>query len=730
MSDNRGFTRRLFLQVSAAAAGAFSFGFNLGPGLDPASVELGVIMDPMLGGPIEPEPESAMCKGRLYGHAYHIVEDLLEQLAAADRKPAAVVIAGEVGKEPVNCFVPSGSEYKGSLEEKMRELGLRLGAREPVAAGLLAETVGGARLLVIERPGSGSVGDSPPIAALGAELVRHKNKPAVIFSPGPLLGKDPGPLGRAERGRLISLIAANPNVAAVICGGALENRAGFIPGGRALCLHVPSPAAFPCGCRTFSLNVDASGSAGIESRFVQTRHLVALEEGFMKEPNKDKALARLGRREDRSIMVAPGHGGIETIRSAPDPSSPPAAASGDSVTLAMLSDTHICLNKFLSEHDSDEYKLIGHYSEEGSKAILEDILGQLSEGRHRLEFFDEYFDRDPDDARHYLEAAPDAVLVTGDLTENGWFEESERFRSMLESLPPRLREKTMVMPGNHDMYNDFSPDGERSDKSVVSGFYDGFGPRNGSTDFVVPLCDWATLISLDTSIPSETPLGVRQDQIDWLEDRLFELKDQAVLISSHHPIYALTLIPPLMNAYLRARAHFTPKRAANRMALQELFARHDNVKLIISGHYHGVNVDRFKKIEKRGGLADDGYTTHIQIPCTVEYPCGYRLLRLSREGNKARIEYHTAFTRLAGLREGSRQAPIFKILGTETRVPPRWQGTMARLGAKDNAFGDLAKLDPYNLLDLNVRGFKDGSAMAGKGKGGKPNINGSIEFTI
>jgi hypothetical protein len=39
-------------------------------------------------------------------------------------------------------------------------------------------------------------------------------------------------------------------------------------------------------------------------------------------------------------------------------------------------------------------------------------------------------------------------------------------------------------------------------------------------------------------------------------------------------------------------------------------------------------------------------------------------------------------------------------------------------------------LDPYDLIDLNVRGFKDGTARAGKGNTGKPNINGKIEVTI
>jgi hypothetical protein len=189
-------------------------------------------------------------------------------------------------------------------------------------------------------------------------------------------------------------------------------------------------------------------------------------------------------------------------------------------------------------------------------------------------------------------------------------------------------------------------------------------------------------------------------------------------------------VPPAMNAYLHSSSHFTYKRSAARLQLHDIFARHNNVKMAISGHYHGVEVDQYKKLKAAGNAADDAFTTHVQVPCTVEYPCGYRLFKLSRSGGRATIEYISAYTRKSALRDESREAPIFKYMGTKVRVPHNYQGTLERLREQDTILGHAAMLDPYDLIDLNVRGFKDGTARAGKGNTGKPNINGKIEVTI
>jgi hypothetical protein len=185
-----------------------------------------------------------------------------------------------------------------------------------------------------------------------------------------------------------------------------------------------------------------------------------------------------------------------------------------------------------------------------------------------------------------------------------------------------------------------------------------------------------------------------------------------------------------MYGYLRMRSHFTPPRSAAREQLHRLFSRHNNVKMVICGHYHGVTVDQFRKAEPAGSYPDDGFTTNFQAPCTIEYPNGYRLLKINRTGGSGTIGYITAFTRRSDLRSESSQAPLFKILGTKARPPRKYEGSLERLGKQENIMGMAAALNAYDAFDLNVRGFKDGTANFGRGNTGKPNINGRIEFTI
>jgi len=376
-------------------------------------------------------------------------------------------------------------------------------------------------------------------------------------------------------------------------------------------------------------------------------------------------------------------------------------------------------------------ELIGHYGEQGSQALFTDVLDQISQGRHRVEFFDETFARDEEAEANYLRLPVDALLLTGDLAEHGRRAEAEEFLARIGRLPAGLREKTLVTVGNHDLFRgDFAEDGSASSLQPITEFYRSYGCANGRAYYAQPLSEWLTLIVLDSTIPTFNGLGLMQEQMDWLADQLEGLRDQVVVVASHHPIWPISLVPPLMEAYLRHRSHFTPPLSAARVQLQNLFARYPSVKLAISGHYHGVCVDQYRKTRPAGTATDDAFTTHIQVPCTVEYPCGYTLFKISRADGQGRIEHVTAYSRLAALRRKSSQALMYESTGPKLKVPRHYQGSLERLSKQDNIFGLWASLNPKNLMNINLRGFKDGTAHGGRGNTGKPNLKGQIEFSL
>ncbi|MFO8057654.1 MAG: metallophosphoesterase, partial [bacterium] len=489
-----------------------------------------------------------------------------------------------------------------------------------------------------------------------------------------------------------------------------------------------SPSAYPCGCRR--LELEARGNkVEVRSRFIQTRLLHLAEKSFY-FARPQEVSETLGARPDRSFVASSGGPEIREKKWEMYPAPAPFWKSADSLNLAVLADTHLCLDKYFGKETHEDYHLIGHFAEEGSKALYRDVLGQVREGRHRLEFYDEVFAKEPDNRANYEKSEIDSLLICGDLAERGHRDEEQLVLEGLNSLPASIRDNSLVAIGNHDMYSEFAPHGPKSKDDDIAAFYEKFGAQHKDTDYVVHLSEWLSLIVLNTTIFGLNSLGLSQDRIDWLEDQLNGLRDKAVIVASHHPIYPISIVPPLMNAYLMTRTHFRHARSAARYQLQNLFARHPQVKLVLSGHYHGVCVDQFKKKKTAGSLPDDIYTTHIQVPCLIEYPCGYRLLKIRRQGAKCTIEYRTAFTRLHELREESRSAPIFQYLGTETRVPPRYKAAMDRPARQENFSAHLAIDDPYDLIDLNVRGFKDGTANRGLGNTGKPNINGKIEFSV
>jgi Icc protein len=154
---------------------------------------------------------------------------------------------------------------------------------------------------------------------------------------------------------------------------------------------------------------------------------------------------------------------------------------------------------------------------------------------------------------------PDAVLVSGDLTDNGSDAEYERVREILAPLAA----PHYVLPGNHD------------DRHALRRGFGGPGAGGEPVQYAVDLGP-VRLVALDTTRPGEDTGELDAARLDWLDAELAAAPDAATLLAMHHP--------PILTGVPSLDALGMP--AADRRALGEVVARHPQVRRLVAGHVH------------------------------------------------------------------------------------------------------------------------------------------------
>ncbi|WP_170318944.1 metallophosphoesterase [Allorhizocola rhizosphaerae] len=151
---------------------------------------------------------------------------------------------------------------------------------------------------------------------------------------------------------------------------------------------------------------------------------------------------------------------------------------------------------------------------------------------------------------HYLNGLPgdvDAIVVTGDLTDNGLPAEREQATALLAS--PRF--PVITCPGNHDGYTPYG------------------WPANQVHDlgrFAVVACDSVILGRADGHLGDAT--------LDWLRSSLDGLRGRPVFVAFHHP--PVKLHHPMIDEIRLS--------AAERVAA--VLADHPDVVAVLCGHAH------------------------------------------------------------------------------------------------------------------------------------------------
>lgn len=170
-------------------------------------------------------------------------------------------------------------------------------------------------------------------------------------------------------------------------------------------------------------------------------------------------------------------------------------------------------------------------------------------------------------ALNALDSKPDLVLATGDLVNYGTAKEYAALRRILASLQAPL----FVIPGNHD---------ERRALLAAFGDHDYLTRRGERLAYAF---DWGErrFIGLDSVVPGEDKGQLGNAQLHWLDAELAAHPERPTLIFLHHPPIKIG-VPA-----------FDEIDCADGSRLQEIVARHVQVKGVLAGHVHRVAVAPF-----------------------------------------------------------------------------------------------------------------------------------------
>jgi Icc protein len=161
-----------------------------------------------------------------------------------------------------------------------------------------------------------------------------------------------------------------------------------------------------------------------------------------------------------------------------------------------------------------------------------------------------------------LDPPPDAVLVSGDITNWADARAYERARELLAPLPMPVH----VLPGNHD---------ER--EALRTWFTDDpVAGAHGAPFHYALMCGALRLVVCDTTQPGREDGRIDAGAIAWLEARLEEAPDTPTILAMHHP--------PLLTGVGGLDAIGLPE--ADRDALGAVLAGSGQVRRVVAGHVH------------------------------------------------------------------------------------------------------------------------------------------------
>jgi 3',5'-cyclic-AMP phosphodiesterase len=158
-----------------------------------------------------------------------------------------------------------------------------------------------------------------------------------------------------------------------------------------------------------------------------------------------------------------------------------------------------------------------------------------------------------------LEPSPDAVLISGDLADNGADAEYEQVRELVGRIEAPLH----PLPGNHD------------DRAALRRLFGLPGAGDQPVQYAADLGP-LRLVVVDTVRAGEDRGELDLDRLGWLEATLAEAPERPTMLALHHP--------PVRTGIAAIDEIGLPP--ADQRALGDVVARHPQVRGIVGGHLH------------------------------------------------------------------------------------------------------------------------------------------------
>ena len=160
-----------------------------------------------------------------------------------------------------------------------------------------------------------------------------------------------------------------------------------------------------------------------------------------------------------------------------------------------------------------------------------------------------------------LKLQPDAIVISGDLTDNGLADEYALLSEMIGRL---AKVPVYLIPGNHD---------RREVLKETLGHLPGMSADPHFVQFAIDDHD-VRLVMLDTVIPGSGAGELCADRLVWLDATLGAAPQKPTIVVMHHPPFVCGI------------QHMDRINLRNADAFTAVIARHPQVKRILCGHHH------------------------------------------------------------------------------------------------------------------------------------------------
>ncbi len=162
---------------------------------------------------------------------------------------------------------------------------------------------------------------------------------------------------------------------------------------------------------------------------------------------------------------------------------------------------------------------------------------------------------------------PEAVLITGDLTETGTEEEYAHFCDLVAPLKAPI----LPIPGNHDDRDTFA----RMLRPMAPML-----PKSGDLSYAMDVGD-LRLILIDSMVPGRAHGDIGAERLAWLDRQLSGQPVMPAVVALHHP--------PFATGIAKMDAH----GCQNAEALEAVMLRHPHVLATVCGHIHRTVLTTF-----------------------------------------------------------------------------------------------------------------------------------------